>query len=113
MARPASASFALANLKLGKTPVSNHLTLLATQIPDGERDTRAESLARIIWAEALSGKEWAIKHILDRMEGRVKEVVEYQDVSPMEELTIEKLQEKAATLSKVLYRLRPSAARLE
>ena len=46
--------------------------------------TRKEVTARIVWKLAMDGTEWAIKHIVDRIEGRAIQQIEHSGKSPDE-----------------------------
>ena len=101
-------SNSITSTKPKKDSISYHLTELAKTIPAGAEQSRSLLLAQKLWEHALEGREWAISHVLNRIEGRVRDIDMFaSQTTKLEECSIEDLKAKAATLAQALSGSRP------
>lgn len=63
------------------------LNELAKEIPPGERETRAELVARKLFELSVAGDLDAIKYLSDRLHGRIKDAEDDSQPNPLSVLT--------------------------
>jgi hypothetical protein len=88
----------------GAGMITKFLSELAMEIPPESKDkkTRAQLLSDLLWKKALAGSQWASEHLMIRLEGKPKEVIQFEGSEKFGESSSQELQERLTALAKRL-----------